>query len=96
MVTGSFHPGALTAGTEETNWTYLCADHSASYTTSGSPGYTMNVVNDYAIMVGVKHAVAELTFDNGPENKITIQLNKKLSLWRRLCYSALGFKYRTL
>ena len=57
-------------------------------------GTSLNVTPTLFLSIRVESPVAELTFPFG--SNVTVQLNKKLNWFRRLCYNALGFKYKTL
>jgi hypothetical protein len=53
------------------------------------------VAQSYGIFISLPEnkSVATLIF---PGNTIVIQLNKNLNWVQRICYNALGFKYKTL
>lgn len=60
---------------------------------SENPTSVLTVVNNNVFNISLDNAVSELIFK--PSN-ITIQLNKKLNWFQRMCYTALGFEYKTL
>ena len=59
--------------------------------------FTCSATNNYLLYVALEDPVAELNGSLGSnENKIKIQLNKKLNFVQRMLYSLLGFKYKKL
>lgn len=66
-----------------------------TFTGENIVGESFNVTPSYSsLFVSVQNPVATLTFPYGVN--VTIQINKKLHWFQRLCYNILGFKYRTL
>lgn len=82
----------------DANFSYNIVTEGSGSTYSDNIGagiWPSNFVTNYCnVFVGVTNPVAELKFPRA--GNLTLQLNKKLNWVQRVCYTILGFKYRTL